>query len=113
MDKKSVEVLRHFKKTAHPISRAKAIEVLGKDADKSITYLFNEGYLDQGVRKEGWIRDEHRGVSIPREMPNNVYEINAKGIDFLEHYFWESVAKWVTLVCAVWGALTGTISLLL
>lgn len=113
MDKKSVEVLRHFKKTAHPISRAKAIEALGKDADKSITYLLNEGYLDQGTRKEGWVQDELRGVCVPGKAPNGIFEINAKGEDFLEHYIGDMFDKWIVRFTSVIGFITGVSSLIL
>lgn len=92
MDRLSKKILKYIFKQS-TASHTEIIEKFGERASASIRFLFNNGYIS----------------AMPR---TRVYRVESLGIGFLETRRGVSADRWITRICAIIGAVTGTISLL-
>lgn len=101
-------------KTVDNCTRSELLRKFGSTYESSIEYLLTEKYIESSYYQ----RHELRTVSGHLEVHTvthhtNKYHITGYGLSFLEGRRPELVYKWGTFAIAVWGAVTGTIALLL
>lgn len=111
MDKASVKVLKYIKKHDGPIRRDEISQKFGKIGEQSLSHLVSSHYISQGEKYSGIAKNPVTGRVETRSVPNGEYSIEPLGRDFLEHKFWNDFDRWVTRICAIWGAITGTLAL--
>lgn len=105
MDKLSEETLRYINKQDNT-SRQDIIESFGVAAKKSIDYLLNEDYISAPSNFMGM------GVNgSPVFSKAGKYSITSKGVEYLEEKTGKIFDKWLTRILAIWGAITGTIAI--
>lgn len=111
MDRTSVKVLKYINKQNSPVSAEQIMEKHGTKGEQSLSMLCQEGYLSRGIGKTMYYHNAATGRAESKTIPNNMYSIEPLGRDYLEHKFWNDFDKWLVRLCAIWGAVTGTIAL--
>lgn len=113
MDKTSLKVLRYIKKQDKPVSREAISQKYGIKGEQSLSQLDTDNYISQGSKYAGITKNSITGRVETKNIPNGMYVIEPKGRDFLEHKFWSDYDKWITRITALFGFITGIISLVL
>ena len=111
MDRTSIKVLKFIGKQSAPVSSDVVIAKFGTPGEQSLSQLCEERYISRGVSKTWLYHNSATGTSETKTTPNSMYTIEPLGRDFLEHKFWNDFDKWLVRLCAIWGAITGTIAL--
>ena len=111
MDRLTVKVLKYLRKQNEPVCLDKILDLYGKTAQKSIEYLESQGYATD--KKVFGGMEYRNGKPRPAFVSNRFWEITSKVIDFIQHKPGQDFDRWATRLVAIWGAITGTIALLL
>ena len=111
MDRTSVKVLKFIRKQAVPVSADVIVAKFGTPGEQSLSRLCEGKYISQGIAKTWLYHNGATGTSETKAVHNAMYTIEPLGRDFLEHKFWDDFDKWLVRLCAIWGAITGTIAL--
>lgn len=108
MDRLSLKVLKHIAAEKDKVSRKSVVGLFGEAAQKSLTYLENDGFIKSGREPIGF------GPNMtPVFASDGIFSITSEGIAFLEEKPGKDFDRWLTRFCAIWGAITGTAALIL
>lgn len=103
MDKLSVKVLKYIASDQSITPREAIIEKFGDPAANSLSFLEDDGYIKSG-RKPTGLNGKYRS--------NGQYAATSKGLAYLEKRPGKIFDHWMTRVCAIWGAFTGTAAII-
>lgn len=105
MDKLSLKVLRRICKSSKEISKKEIKSIFGNSAAKSLSFLEAEGYIKSGRMPVNFGKDG------PVFRSDGIFEPTSKGLDYIEKHPGLVFDRWCTRVCAIWGAVTGTVAI--
>lgn len=111
MDRLTVKVLKYLSKQHEPVHLEKILSRFGKNSEKSMEYLGTYGYA-KDKKTIGGI-EVRNGKPQPSFVSNKMWEITSAGIDYIQHKPGNDFDRWITRLVAIWGAITGTIALLI
>lgn len=111
MDKLSVRVLKHIHKGGDFLHESDVYRKFGYPALSSLKFLCKTGYISSSEHNR--VRYNQGSKLHPNYVADCVYTIEPPGKAFLQHWFWNTFDPWLTRVLAIWGAITGTLALIL
>lgn len=108
MDKLSLRILKHIASQQDDIPTTSVIDLFGDASKKSLSFLEKEGFIKSGRTILGIGADMK-----PVFTSNGIYSISSKGLAFIEEKPGRDFDHWLTRVCAIWGAVTGTAAIVI
>lgn len=109
MDKTSIKVLKYLKKQSDPVSKGSIVEKFGKNAGKSLDYLKANGFIREGRRFVSVSFDDNTGRAIHNYGPNEMFEIDSAGLDFLQHKPGNDFDHWLNRLSIILSILGGAL----
>ena len=104
MDKMSFRILRYLKKQNAKTSRKAIIDKFGAQANKSLSYLEQGGYIHSDKRIAGTGFDRK-----PVYISIGMYEITSSGLDFLEAKPGQDFDRWLNRISVLGSILGGAL----
>ncbi len=108
MDKLSLKILKFIAQKQDNVARDTITSLFGDSSGKSLSYLLNEGFIKSGRSLVG-VNPDMKAIYLS----NDIFSITSKGIDFLEKRPGKIYDIWSTRVLAIYGAITGTIAIVI
>ena len=107
MDQLSEKILRYIRKCNAVVAYKEICEEFGEKAADSLSYLESIDFIKSGRRIVGISADNR-----PVTLSDGKYNIQPKGIAYLEEKPGKNFDRWLTRFCAIWGAITGTVAII-
>ena len=111
MDKLSLKVLRRICKSGGELTESAIYQKFGNDALSSLKFLCKNNYISSSQYNRS--RYNQGSKHAPHYAADCLYAIEPPGKAYLEHWFWNTYDPWLTRIIAIWGAITGTLALIL
>lgn len=109
MDKTSIKVLKYLKKQSDPVSKGSIVKNFGKDAGKSLDYLKANGFIREGRRFVSVSFNDNTGRATYNYGPNEMFEIDSTGLDFLQHKPGNDFDHWLNRLSIILSILGGAL----
>lgn len=105
MDKTTRKVLRYLSKQDNLTSQEELVAKFGDRAPNSVEYLVSIGFLKQ---TKNWVYANGQSHSVA----GGKYEITGGGLCYLHDAPLQAADSWITRICAIVGAITGIVALI-
>lgn len=111
MDKLSVRVLKQIHKNGDSLLESSIYKKYGDPALPTLRFLKDEKYIR--IEKCDRVSYNRGNSRDPNYFKENLYALEPKGKDYLQHEFWDDFDHWITRISAIVGAITGIASLIM